>query len=202
MHEEILTNEQKHLIPLVESFSEDFFLVGGTAIALQIGHRRSIDFDMFTHEPFDNGKIRRKISRATKTFSVLRDETGQYTLNIRGVQFTFFHYPYVVPCGKRWGSVKMPDLLTLAAMKVFALARRAKWKDYVDLYFIFSKHHSVGEVVDQAKKLFGNEFNEKMIRAQLAYFEDINYSEKVNYLPGFETPDETVKKALIEFSLQ
>jgi len=46
MHSEILTNEQSELLPLIKLFSKDYHLVGGTAIALHIGHRRSIDFDL------------------------------------------------------------------------------------------------------------------------------------------------------------
>ena len=48
MHDNILTNEQRNLLPLIKAFSKDYYLVGGTAIALHIGHRRSIDFDLFT----------------------------------------------------------------------------------------------------------------------------------------------------------
>ena len=48
MQSEVLTNEQRELLPLIKSFSKDYYLVGGTAIALHIGHRRSIDFDLFT----------------------------------------------------------------------------------------------------------------------------------------------------------
>ena len=54
MHKEILTLEQLELTPLLKKFSKDFYLVGGTAIAFHIGHRRSIDFDLFTAKEFDN----------------------------------------------------------------------------------------------------------------------------------------------------
>ena len=61
MHEEILAPEQKKLLPLVALFKKDFGLVGGTAIALHIGHRESLDFDLFSLEEFDSLKIRNKI---------------------------------------------------------------------------------------------------------------------------------------------
>ncbi len=95
----------------------------------------------------------------------------------------------------------MPDLLILGAMKLHALGRRAKWKDYVDLYFILKDFHSINEVTKKATELFGNEFNEKIIREQLSCFDDIDYRQKVNYKKGFETDEETIKKALTEFSL-
>ena len=47
MHKEILSEEQANLLPLVKTFSKNFGLVGGTAIALHIGHRESLDFDLF-----------------------------------------------------------------------------------------------------------------------------------------------------------
>ena len=95
----------------------------------------------------------------------------------------------------------MPDLLSLAAMKAFALGRRAKWKDYVDLYFIIKNHYSVGQIAEKGRKIFGNEFNEKIFRSQLAYFKDIDYREEIEYLEGFALNDKKIKQELIEFSL-
>lgn len=202
MHKEILTDEQQKLLRLVKSFSRNFGLVGGTAIALQIGHRRSVDFDLFSNKSFSNAYIKSKISKSRVLEKVFKDEEGQYTFHINGVQFTFFHYPYPLDFSKKFEDVvRMPDLLTLAAMKAFALGRRAKWKDYVDLYFIMEKYHGIGKIIKKTKQLFGSEFNEKIIRSQLTYFDDINYSEEVEYLKGFEVSDEVVKKKLIEFSL-
>lgn len=202
MHKEILTAEQVELLPLVKTFQRDFYLVGGTAIALHLGHRRSIDFDLFTGKDFDNGKIQRKIERNKyKIERVARDEKDQFTLIIDGVYFTFFNFPYTIPCSDRLkGVISMPDLLTLAAMKAAALGRRGKWKDYVDLYFITRKYN-FASIAKKAKELFGNEFNEKLFREQLSYFEDINYAEKIEFMPGFEVKDEEVKKYLTEASL-
>lgn len=86
-------------------------------------------------------------------------------------------------------------------MKIFALGRRAKWKDYVDLYFIIKDFHPLSEIIQQAEKIFGDEFNEKICREQLLYFNDINYSGEINYKKGFEVKDEVVKRGLINFSL-
>ena len=204
MHQNILTEEQIKLLPLVEIFLKDFGLVGGTAIALQIGHRRSIDFDLFSSKEFKNEKIRKIIAKSGwKIENVFKDEEGQFTFHVNGVQLTFFQYPFKISFSKHFGKIlKMPDLLTLAAMKVYALGRRAKWKDYVDLYFIINKYHSIDKIIDKGKRIFKTEFNEKMVREQLAYFNDINYSEEVEFLPGFEVEDEIIKKKLVDFSLE
>ena len=201
-HREILTKEQEELLPLVAKFSRNFRLVGGTAVALQIGHRESIDFDLFSLRGFQNANIRERILGYTNIDRIVRDETGQYTMIIKGVYFTFFHYPFEVEFAKNFDDIiKMPDLLTLAAMKAHALGRRAKWKDYVDLYFIIKNFHSLSEIIKKAKKLFQNEFNEKIIREQISYFDDIDYHQEVIYKEGFEVSDETIKKFLVEASL-
>jgi len=201
-HQEVLTREQQALLPLIGSFSDNFGLVGGTAIALYIGHRFSIDFDLFSGNEFENFKIRKRILKFKRIGRVLRDETGQYTLIVNEVRLTFFQYPFPIHFNKKLdGVIKLPDLLTLAAMKAYALGRRAKWKDYVDLYFVMSSCHSIGEIIKRAKKLFGTEFNEKMFRAQLAYFKDVDYSEKIIYVKGFETKDSIIRNGLTNFSL-
>jgi len=202
MHKEILTKRQADLLPLLKLFSKDFGLVGGTAIALYLGHRQSIDFDLFSLKDFDNLKIRRKILKSQKLFKVIRDEIGQYTIVIKGVRLTFFYYPFKIDFSKNFENIiKLPDLLSLAAMKAHALGRRAKWKDYVDLYFVMKHHHGVKEIIKKAQKIFGDEFNEKIFRTQLVYFKDIDYSEKIIYLKGFETDDKIIRKSLIDFSL-
>ena len=202
IHQEILTSEQLELLPLIKSFSQEFGLVGGTAIALFIGHRRSIDFNLFTDKEFDNWKIRRKIFRHGKIDGVLRDEDGQYTVVIHKVRITFFSYPFKINFSKSFNKViNLPDLLTLAAMKAYALGRRAKWKDYVDLYVIMRDYYDIHKIIKRARRIFGLEFNEKLFRAQFSYFKDIDYTEKVDYLKGFEVGAEIIKKKLADFSL-
>jgi hypothetical protein len=75
----------------------------------------------------------------------------------------------------------MPDLLHLAAMKAYALGRRAKWKDYVDLYFILKEHHSFDEISTKTQEIFEGLFSAKLLRQQLCYFNDIDYTEAVAY---------------------
>ena len=202
MHKEILTENQVKLLPLVKSFHRDFYLVGGTAIALHLGHRRSIDFDLFTEKKFDNGVIRKKIRRKNLIQRIVRDQDGQFTVVALGTYMTFFEYPFIIPLTDEFTVVRVPDLLTLAAMKAYALGRRSKWKDYVDLYFVMRECHGIEAIVNAAKKIFGAEFNEKLFRGQVSYFADINYSEEVIYMPGFAVSDATVKKNLVKFSIE
>jgi hypothetical protein len=204
MHTEVLTHEQEDLLPLLKTFSDKFGLVGGTAVALQIGHRESIDFDLFKirPSPLDIMALRTRLTSFTEIEKVLIENPDEYTLIAGGVRFTFYNYPFGVEYSEKFkDAIRLPDLLSLAAMKAFALGKRAKWKDYVDLYFIF-KDYSLRDVSEKSREIFDGEFNEKLFRQQLSYFEDIDYSEEVVYTEGFEVSDEIVRKYLQELSLR
>lgn len=202
MHKEILTAEQEKLLPLVKKFSPEFGLVGGTAVALHLGHRRSIDFDLFTSEHFNASAVQSKITRSGGMQRILVKRRGEFTLFVNDVKFTFFEYPFPIPFSEKFEDViRLPDLLTLAAMKAYALGRRAKWKDYVDLYFIAMRYGGLGTIAERGKALFGGEFNEKIFRVQLAYFEDIDYGEAVEFMEGYAVPDAEIRSALERFSV-
>jgi hypothetical protein len=200
MHLNVLSPQQAELLPLIRRFRRSFYLVGGTAIALHIGHRRSIDFDLFTAAQLSKSKIRGVLREWPEPARVLHEDVDQLHVLLNHVKLTFFQYPYDVPHGMDAdGFAHMPDLLTLAAMKAFALGRRAKWKDYVDLYFLLTGHHSIERVSAKADELFGGDFSGKLFREQLCYFDDVDYTESVDYL-GAPTPDERIRERLIELS--
>lgn len=190
------------MLPLIKQFSSDYYLVGGTALALHYGHRRSLDFDLFTMQPFETQSIIRAIRKNHKIDQVHIDEPNQLTLTANHVKLTFYQYEYPVLHNEKFEDViSMPDDLSIAAMKAFALGRRAKWKDYVDLYFIF-KRHSIEEVMSRAHEYYGKgEFSEKLFRGQLDFHQDINYIEPVDWMPGFETPQKDILASLSQISL-
>jgi hypothetical protein len=203
MHKNILSAEQLKFLPFLKNFSASFGLAGGTAIALHLGHRRSIDFDLFTIKEFNNSAIQKKVLKNKKVQKVFVDHDGEYTILLDSIKLTFLHYPFTISFNESLDDfIKLPDLLTLAALKAYALGRRSKWKDYVDLYFIIKSGVSLKKIIVRAEKIFGNNFNEKIFRVQLAYFKDIDYSEKVDYLPSFEIADEKIKKELVQMSLK
>ncbi len=202
MHSEILSETQKEIVPIFKHFSDQFGLVGGTAIALHIGHRKSIDFDFFSITPFDNEKILSSLRKMYPIQSIIRNDKEELTFLIQGVQVTFLRYPYPLSFPINFeNTFYLPDIETLSAMKLFALGRRAKWKDYVDIFFILRNGYTLSHIFQKAQEIFGNEMNEKLLREELCYFSDIDYSESVSYLPGFETSDEEIKTFLEKISI-
>jgi len=202
MHEEVLNSAQQGLLPLLAQFRREYYLVGGTAIALHIGHRRSVDFDMFKATVINHKKNLDRIVAAGVGYQVTRRVTEQMNLVINNVKLTFFQYPFpIIPEDKFKDVFRMPSLISLAAMKAYALGRRSKWKDYVDLYFLLTRHFSLSEVVEKSMELFGELFSEKLFRAQLSYFADIDYTERVEYLVANPPADDEIKATLTRIAL-
>ena len=174
MYRNILSEEQNALLPWFKKFKNKFVLVGGTAIALQIGHRRSIDFDLFCTAPLNRTTVKKAVNEFNAEKMLLFEDSDSLHYLVNQVKITFFYYPFPV-----MGSIyiddylSMPELSILAAMKFYAMGRRAIWKDYVDIYLILTKFYSIPQISTIATQLFGEGYSEKLFRQQLAYFEEI-----------------------------
>ena len=199
LYTNILSKTQQEILPFISSFSKEYYLVGGTAISLQIGHRTSIDFDLFKLGNVNKAKIKERFTAYNIPFQLIYSDAESFHVIANGVKITFFQYPFKIPTKKRFDTIKMPDLLNLAAMKAYALGRRAKWKDYVDLFLIIKKHHSVEEISTAAKTIFEDVFSPKLFLQQLCYFEDIDYTEEVFFI-GNQYEEQEIKDFLIEIS--
>ena len=198
MHIQIFNQNQTALLPLVRQFKKEFYLVGGTAIALHIGHRRSIDFDLFKYSPIKPKSIIQTISGFGSEYVITRRVTEQINLTIHDVKFTFYQYPFKINATEKFEDIlRLPNLLDLAALKAYAMGRRSKWKDYVDIYFILKDHFSIQQISERTSELFGQLFSEKLFRAQLSYFDDIDYTEPVEFLVQ-PVPDDEIKNFLID----
>ena len=122
MHKEILSESQIEFLPLVKLFKREYYLAGGTAVALYIGHRRSIDFDLFKFHSLNHHKIVSKISESGFSYTITRRVKEQVNATIKDVKFTFFEYPFRIEAKNGFENyLRMPGLIDLAAMKAYAL---------------------------------------------------------------------------------
>ncbi len=200
-HKEILSYKQTELLPLISEFKREYYLVGGTAIALYLGHRRSIDFDLFKFAPLNRKKNLDKVQSSGFSSMVTWNVADQMNLVVNEVKLTFFQYPFQIKADNDFdGIIRLPELLDLAAMKAYALGRRSKWKDYVDLYFLLKEHFSFDIISQRAMEIYGDLFSDKLFRSQLSYFEDVDYTEEVDYIISSPPTDDEIKQYLVDVS--
>lgn len=196
MHEEALTKEATKLFPHFDRF-EGFYLAGGTALALQIGHRISIDLDFFSAEPLP-AHLLQHVKRAFSEHQtyVTYKSPEQLNIVINEVKVTFLQFPYpVIEPLLTYKSIPMASVPEIAAMKAFAIGKRITYKDYVDWYFLLHENHvGLQEVIALAKQKFGGDFNDRLFLGQLVSLEDVPI-QKIDFLR--EAPDKnTIEKFL------
>jgi hypothetical protein len=203
MYSEILGVKQAELFEKLAIFKNDFFLAGGTALALQLGHRKSVDLDLFNYNDLQVEKIRRNLKKiGVNIDAVLINTVEEFTFLSSAVKVTFLTYLYNINSFLDYeNGFRLADELSIAAMKAYAIGRRSKWKDYVDLYFLIKKY-GINVVEDSAKIIFGSLFNNKLFREQLVYFKDVDFSEQVDFIPGFEITETEIKTYLKAVSVK
>lgn len=119
----ILSKEQREILPFVQSLRKEFYLVGGTAIALQIGHRQSIDFDLFKKSGIRREKLAGQMRSQGLSFQLIFSDSESFHVIANGVKLTFFQFPFDIPTKQGFEGLRMPDLLTLGAMKAYAAGK-------------------------------------------------------------------------------
>jgi hypothetical protein len=94
MYLSILNRKQKELLKKFGFLKKyGFYLAGGTALALQIGHRTSLDFDFYTKKRFNSQKLREEFDKRFKTVQEIYISEDTIGLNIEGIGVSFFKYP-------------------------------------------------------------------------------------------------------------
>lgn len=119
---------------------DGFYLAGGTAAALQLGHRISIDLDFFSRDTFKPDELRRRLTADGVGFEREQASPGTLKVWIAGAEASFFHYPYpllepTLPCD----GMAMASLVDIGLMKMTAIADRGARRDFVDLFFILRR---------------------------------------------------------------
>ena len=173
-HPEILGQRQKRVLKLFgPAFSErGFFLVGGTAVALQLGHRRSVDFDWFTRDAFDPLTLAQELRDGGIPFVTEIETTGTLHGAVRGVRVSLIrhNYPLLDPC-LVWGRIRVASRAVLAAMKLSAVAQRGAKKDFVDVYALARRAKSLDQMLQSYRQKFATTDINHLLRS-LAYFDD------------------------------
>jgi hypothetical protein len=194
MHEEILDTKRKEAITKIAQAGAGFYLAGGTALALHIGHRDSIDFDFFQEQAFDTEVLFRKLEHIFEGGEIRKLQEEENTLTVlldKEILVSFFTYQYpLLHSTVMWNGIELASIEDIAVMKLAAIIGRATTKDYVDLYFIL-QNHTLDSLLHAATKKVST-FNQMLALKSLVYFDDV-VLDPIRYMPGHEVVWEEVK---------
>jgi hypothetical protein len=174
MYQEVINAKTKRILETIDKIKEieNFYLAGGTALALQLGHRKSIDLDWFSQKEFDVGILKKDLS----SFGSLKiDSEDKQTLNCRldDVKISFFVYSYKILFPLiDFNKIKLADERDIACMKIDTIPSRGAKKDFIDLYFLLEKYHLEELLNLFDKKYAGIEYNRFHLLKSLTYFDD------------------------------
>lgn len=195
----ILDQERIDILPKLSFLKDRFYLAGGTGLALQLGHRDSVDFDFFTKESintFDLYKELLEIFGQENISKTLEEKNTLYIVLNGSVKLSFFTYPYLLlePLIKE-EFLDIAGIIDIGCMKLSAVVGRAVEKDYIDLYFIL-KQIPLATLLSKAKeKMPDLDYN--LILKSLVYFEDV-YKENIIFKNNLEISFDEVRKFLEE----
>lgn len=174
---EILDPERQKLLPhLTFSKTYGFYLAGGTALALQLGHRTSIDFDFYSLEKFSEVQFEQDVVHHLQNVKVTQRGQGTLIAQAGIVDVSFFYYPYPLlkPLlqTEHLDVVSIPDI---AAMKLIAISQRGLRRDFLDLYVI-SKDAGFHQIFQWASNKFP-QFDPYVCLKGLTYFKEAEEDE-------------------------
>ncbi len=174
MHPETLATETRRVLEEISrhSFIGDFYLAGGTALALHLGHRESIDLDFFSVRDFSLGKMKKEVASIGR-YVLINEEDGTLDGMLDDVKLTLlrYEYPLLFPLVDFKG-IQLADERDIACMKIDAISSRGSKKDFVDLYFLLEKY-TLSEIFSFFEKKYSHiEYNKLHLLKSLAYFSD------------------------------
>lgn len=174
-----------------------FNLAGGTALALQIGHRKSIDLDFFGARPIDKDEII-GLLEPLGDLQLLQHTRNILILNINGVKVDFVNYKYPwMRAIQIVEDIRLASLPDIGAMKLGAIAGRGKKRDFTDLYFLLQQF-TLSELLGFYREKYpdGNEF---LVLRSLTFFEDAEEDQKLEL---FEKADWSEVKQTIDLAVK
>jgi Nucleotidyl transferase AbiEii toxin, Type IV TA system len=197
MHYEALDEGRRALLPALGEFKKDFYLAGGTALALHIGHRVSIDFDFFTDKDFDTEEL---YGRVQKVFGeVTRTQESQNTLSILvqdavKISFMKYRYPLLDACVET-EHLRLASVIDIGCMKLGAIVSRSELKDYVDLFFVLKNTSLTALLVKLAEKI--PSLDQNLVLKALVSFDDIQ-TEPIDFIKGKTVSTNEIRDSIIK----
>ena len=175
MHDEALSQSTRELLTVFtkhRKLLEGFYLTGGTALTLHLGHRESDDLDFFSQRPFNSQRLLQHLEPMGRSDNVELDK-GTLNAYINKVKVQFLHYPYkLLEKPRDWKGITISSLIDIACTKCVTISTRGSKKDFIDMYALL-QHYSLKEILRKVKQKYQEiDYSEPAILKSLVYFEE------------------------------
>lgn len=191
IHLEIFDTDRYQIFQKLSLFRKDGYLAGGTALALQIKHRKSFDFDVFIENPVSH-QLKKRVEQVFGINEYYVNTGEQISFNTKkniGITFVTYYFKLLfLPVTTKY--IHLASIKDIAADKAHTIGRRAVWRDYVDFYFLLKWNLvTLTDIINYAQSKFGYEFVKTQFLEQLVYFKDLNM-QKIDFLKESYTDSE------------
>lgn len=168
----VLNKDQQEIVKQLKlPKGGDYYLAGGTALALQIGHRTSIDFDFYTANHFDSARLAADLKKTFPSLEVDFQEEDTIRLKVGKTELSFFYYRYrLIGKLRSYQAIKIASIEDIGAMKIAAIVQRGSKRDFIDIFYLL-KRYKLGELINFAIKKYPGQQKVLLLKA-LTYFKD------------------------------
>lgn len=177
-HPAVLNQEESFLLENLEFLKKaGFYLAGGTALALQLGHRTSVDLDFYNQNPFKLENVLRAFTTNIPKAKTIGTAEGTIYGKFKKTEFSLFHYPYKLlknPVSFR--KVLLASTIDIGAMKIGAIIQRGTKRDFIDIHYLLKKY-SLRKLISFTLKKYPS-YQEILILQALIYFKDAEEERK------------------------
>ncbi|MBW3466402.1 nucleotidyl transferase AbiEii/AbiGii toxin family protein [Arthrospiribacter ruber] len=175
------------------SYFKEFNLVEGTSLALQIGHRESIDIDLFGKKELEETEISEVLSSLGKV-QILKKSKNILVYSVDGIKVDFVNYRYPwLRAPKIYENLRLAHMSDIGAMKLNAISGRGSKKDFIDLFFLL-KEFQFSDLMEFYNKKYGDGSTFLVLKS-LTYFEDADLEESPRMI--INTSWEEVKSTIV-----
>jgi len=184
MHIECLTENAGYIFGRLAKVVNDngLILAGGTALALHLGPRVSVDLDFFTNRQFKTDEVFQRLRQLKLNPVVQQEERGTLTTLVNGVKVSVYHYPYPFQdIIKNYMNIPVAGILDIASMKIIAICQRGSKRDFADLYFILQDTPIWKISRNMVQRYGGNRVNPVVVGKSLVYFNDAEEDPEPQY---------------------
>lgn len=200
LHTDVMPEVQRQVLRSLGSFTaaNGFYLAGGTAVALHLGHRRSVDLDWFTRSDFHNPRgLASDVQEVAADFSITDLARGTLHGLTCDVKVSFLEYKYpMLAEPMEWSEFgcRVAGPKDLACMKLSAISSRSEKKDFIDIYALGQEGFSLADMLTWYRAKFTDTQNVVHVLKSLTYFDDAEQDDMPHMYWDLEW--EQVKRAL------